>query len=387
MNFYEDFDACSLTMIDSIKSILYSRHNNIFDRLDFYNDNIYLEPLIYTYLNQKDDKWLDSIIFGYEKVKKEMIEVFSNHKGAIFLPQIGYFKTSSPDATIILKTTDGKYRLELAGQSLDYAFEPLLFLNFGIEVQKYQHPLVESFISYFTHPNDDNVLSDNVFEHHIEHLNKGLAILKECNSKHFDLLLKSLKRVLLFTAKEPNSFASLEIHNMIFFNVNSWDNEMYFVDHLSHEGAHITFNTLTYDSKFKLFKFHYNMSFSEISGTHDDSNSLYLRFHGLFTFVEITKSLISCIESKVLSEENIHEAKGRLAFQLRRFKNSLSDFNGLDVFESEGLLWFNFFSKVYMEIEKEYGQLVSKYDLSMPSYDFNSKVFREANPLTNNSVI
>jgi hypothetical protein len=40
-----------------------------------------------------------------------------------------------------------------------------------------------------------------------------------------------------------------------------------------------------------------------------------------------------------------------------------------------------------MEIEKEYGQLVSKYDLSMPSYDFNSKVFREANPLSNNSVI
>lgn len=385
MNFYDDFDTQSAAMIDSIKGILYERHSDIFDRLDFYDDKIYQEPLLYAYLNQENEKWLDSIIYGYENVKKAKIEVFSNAEGVIFLPQIGYFKTDKFESTITLTIKDGQCYFELGGKEVKYSFEPLCMLAFGIELQKYQHPLLESLFRSYNLLSSDFVVND-VFVPHINHINSALSIIKEHNENHFNLIQKTLKRVMLFTATEPNSFATLVAHNMVFLNVNSWDNEMFFVDHLSHEGAHVTFNTITFESKVRLFKVHHNTDFSEVTGDSNEQSSLYLRFHGLFTFYEITKSLRSCMLSTELSEEHIHEAKGRFAFQLRRFKNSLIRFEKLDVFEKEGRSMFDFFATYYKGLETEYGQMINNYDLLMPSYDFNCKAFKEKNPIRSASL-
>ena len=65
--FYNDFDNCQGKVIDSLKMLLYQRHEDIFERLDFDDDEIFLEPLLYSYIMQQDDTWLDSIIYGYEK--------------------------------------------------------------------------------------------------------------------------------------------------------------------------------------------------------------------------------------------------------------------------------------------------------------------------------
>ena len=380
MDFYKDFDLYLTAVVDSIKRALYERHNDIFDRIDFYNDNIYLEPLLYAYLNQTDNKWLDCIIYGYSTEKQSKIKVFSNHEGVIFLPKIGYFITNKPDSTIVLNTDEDQYMLEYMGEALLYTFEPLLYLPNNIEILKYQHPLFEPFFI-----NDNGVSTDlkisEVYKGHISHIKKALQILKECNRQHYNLLKKTLKRIMLYTAHEPNSFAVLGAHNMIFLNVNTWDNEMFFVDHLSHEGAHVTFNTITYESKYELFNVNYNAKFSEVSGRTGEHSSVYLRFHGLFTFFEITKSLKSCMVNKHLSAKNIHGARGRFAFQLKRFQTSLNGFEGLDIFKTEGQLWFNLFYKECLKLNNEHGEVKTQYNLSGQSYDFNSKVFEELNPI------
>jgi hypothetical protein len=380
MNFYNNFDAILGAMIDSVKEVLYARHNDIFDRLDFNDDDIYLEPLLYTYLNQKDDKWLDSIIYGYEKDNKNSIQVFSNAEGVVYIPKVGYFKTDRPGCEITLNAINGGYQLEFDGKELAYTFEPLLLLNFNIELQKYQHPLLELLFK------DKNLQSEDftmqgVFNSHVENINMALHLIKEHNPDHFSLLAKVLKRVILFTASRPNSFATMEAQNMVFLNVNPWDNEMFFVDHLSHEGAHVTFYILTYESKLRLFKAHFNTSFSDVTGDPKEHSTVYLRFHGLFTFYEILKSLKGCMLAHNLSAKICHEAKGRFAFQLNRFKMSLESFEKLDIYQEEGLHWLDFFSKEFLKLNKEYGYMVNEYDLKMPTYDFHAKAFETKNPI------
>jgi len=381
MDYPDDFDACLANMIDSIKQLLFSRHNDIFERLDFDNDSIYLEPLLYTYVNQKDSKWLDCIIYGYEKEKKQSIEVFSNDRGIIYVPQIGYFKTNHPSKTIILETKNNKIILKLEGEKIDYDFEPILFLFNGMELVKSQHPLLEEVFTCQIQ-RDSYIYIEDVYKTHVDSLNKGLAIIEACNPNHYKLLLKNLKKIMLFSAQKPNSFAVLKAHNMIFLNVNKWNTEMFFADHVSHEGAHITFFTFTYESKYQLFKCDPHTLFSEVTGNAWEHSTIYLRFHGLFTYYEITKGLEVYINNKSNPQRNLHEAKGRQAFHLKRFKLSIDPFEeSIDIFSSEGIKWFEMFKEHYFRLEHEYGEILNDFNLNEQPYDFNSEIFEKQNSL------
>ena len=384
MNYYADFDNCLGKVIDSLKKLLYKRHADIFERLDFYDDGIYQEPLLYTYINQQDPKWLDCIIYGYEKEKKEKIEVFSNSRGIIYIPRIGYFRTTACDRAIILETKGNEIQLMLDGKRLNYQYEPVLYAAHGIEIVKYQHPLLENvFTGQGTAPSD--VIIEDVYKAHTGSFNKGLAIIEACNPAHFQVLLRVLKKVMLFTSERQNSFAVMTAHNMIFLNVNDWDDEIFFADHISHEGAHVNFFTLTYESKYELFKCHFNTPLENLLSGYGRHHSVYLCFHGLFTFVEITKCLGQCLEKHpengAFSARQIHDINGRFIFHMQRYKTAIGLFESLDILKQDGLEWFSLFKEHYHRLEEKYNKLAPLYSLKGQPYDFNSKIFAEMNAL------
>jgi hypothetical protein len=378
MNYYTDFDDCQVKVIDSLKKILFTRHNDVFDRIDFYDDSIFLEPLLYTYVSQNDPKWLDCIIYGYERSKKETIEVFSNARGTVYLPQVGYLNTSIYNRQMVLLTRDDKMTLSLSGEEVQYTFEPLLYLAFGIEVLKDQHPLLEKV--FIDQGSTEDVVIENVYQTHLESLEKGLKKIKDVNTYHFALLQKSLKKIMLFTSEEQNSFAVLAAHNMIFLNVHSWDDEVFFVDHISHEGAHCTFFTLTYESKSQLFKCHPNDAIGNFLGEPGKHSSIYLYFHGMFTFVEITKSLAGCLDDSTFSPRQGHDVRGRFVFAMERYKLSIDMFDELSyILTPLGLMWLELFRAQYYSLEARFHELNSLYTLINQPYDFNSKIFAQEN--------
>ncbi|MEH6306933.1 hypothetical protein RYH73_14870 [Olivibacter sp. CPCC 100613] len=381
MNYFENFTGLQQNLIDSIKKVLFRRVGNIFDRLDFYDDEIYMEPLLYAFLAQPDDKWLDSIIIGYESDKKKEIDVFSNSSGIIYIPNVGYFKTDLMESSFKFHYSSGsEHGLFQDGLPVNYEFEPIYKLKNGVEVQIHPHPLLEPLFPFKIDKKVQNDLKDA----HMDHLENSFLFLQLGRPEFYDTLLSTLKRVMLFNGTEPNSFAVFGAHNMVFLNVNHWDNEMFFIDHLSHEGSHVIFNTLTYYSKqSELFNVSYDTSFAEITGRKEEHSDLYSRFHGLFTFVEILKSLKSTLTMQQIDHKLVHETYGRIAFQLNRFDNSLKSFKGLGIFKEEGLLWFRYFENEFEELNNEFGHLRTKYKLSSPTYDFNGQVFLERNPISN----
>jgi hypothetical protein len=381
MDFYKNFDDCLVEVIDSIKRLLFSRHEDIFDRLDFDNDAIYLEPLLYTYVSQEDNKWLDCIVYGYEKNKKAIINVFSNSEGVIYLPQVGYLKTNEPNRTIVLETKNNMPQLQLNGKLIDHEFEPVLLLVEGIELVKYQHPLLaKAFTDQGTKESD--IVIEDVYKTHVDHFNKGLKITQKCNPDHFNLLKKNIKKVMLFSSEKQNSFAVISAHNMIFLNVKIGDTEIYFAEHICHEGAHVTFNTLTYETKYTLFKVPFNSNFGEITDFSGDHSTIYLRFHGLFTYFEETKFLEIYMNTKNISHKNAHEAKGRFALNLMRFKISIDMFNSAkNLLNKDGMKWLQLFQEHYFRIEKAYGYMSDNYKLDEQPYDFDINIFKKYNPL------
>ena len=379
MSFYNDFDDCLSNVIDSIKFLLFDRNNEIFERLDFDKDDIYLEPLLFTFVNQNDNKWLDSIIYGYEKKRKQEIDVFTNSTGVIYIPQVGYFKTNKFNTAMKLKTNADSIVLVLNNDIVNYEFEKLLILDSGIEILKYQHPLLENL---FTNQNikTNEYEINGIYQKFIDYINNGLEIINKSNPNHYNILKKTLKRILLFKGEQPNSFAVMTAHNMIFLNVNDWDSEMFFVDHISHEGGHITFFTLTYESKNEMFNCNFNTNFNEITGNSLEHGTIYLRFHALFSYMQITQSLYWSILN-IAAERELIEAKGRFIFHMKNFNRALSTFRNSTYYKPIGLYWYNIFIEHYNKLEKTYLNIKNEYLIDEQPYDFNWEIFKKQNHL------
>ena len=380
MDYYQDFEQTIGAVIDSVKKMLYVRHKDIFQRIDFYDDEIYLEPLLYTYLHQQDNKWLDAVIYGYEKVKKREIAVFTNANGLVYLPNVGYLQTGVSNATLQLTTLEGEMVLRNGEGVVPFTMEPLVFSEDGIEIVKDQHPLLETvFADQGNRP--EHTMVKDVYLMHMKGFNKGMRIIERNNPGHFNLLKRTLKKAMLFRSGRQHSFAVMSAHNMIFLNVNEWDDEIFFADHISHEGGHVTFFTLTYETRKELFTMPHDTPMGDLVGNPGQYPAIYLYFHGMFTFVEITKTLQGCIGQEGFSLAQQHDIKGRFVFHMQRFKLSLDEFERLGILREEGERWYEVFLKQYKEFEEEYLGLNGVYDFGDQPYDFNSKVFAKLNVL------
>lgn len=379
MNFYNDFDNCQGSVIDSLKLLLYKRNEGIFERIDFEDDSIYQEPLLYSYVTQQDDIWLDSIIYGYEKKPKEKIIVFSNKKGIVYIPNVGYFYTDRIAQKLFLEKMDGIFLIkDQQNLEVPYRYEALFFLDENIELVKTQHPLFESLFRN----NLDIIVDvdiDETHSKHINHINIALQIIKEYNPDYFGLIKKAIKKVMIYEG-EPYSFAAIQAHNMIFLNAHDENDEVFFLDHILHEGAHVIFNALTYNSKIELFTVPFKTNLSEITKEKGDHGELYGRFHGMFTQANINLCLETCISKNVFIGKKNKELLGRFSSNMKRFKAGVNKFNIPTLYKEEGKKWYNFFSLRYNDIYIRNEKLIDSFDVSNQPYVFSYEIFNETNP-------
>jgi hypothetical protein len=87
-----------MELIKTIQLLLYKENPSILEKIDFENDFIFLEPLLFAYFNGKKEnlfttQMLTEILQGYF-VKKEplILDESYDNDGIAYIPQIGYFK-------------------------------------------------------------------------------------------------------------------------------------------------------------------------------------------------------------------------------------------------------------------------------------------------------
>ncbi len=84
-------------LIETIQLLLYKENPTLLEKVNFENDNIFLEPLLFAYFNSKksnlfSDAMLTEIMRGYfiEKAPLLLDESFNN-EGVAYVPNLGYF--------------------------------------------------------------------------------------------------------------------------------------------------------------------------------------------------------------------------------------------------------------------------------------------------------
>src|SRR5919112_6266314 len=88
-----------------VRTLLYRANPSLFDLLDFYKDEIFLEPMLFAYFNSKKTPVnLEQILFGYieDDLRPPGIKVFADANGIVHLPNIGYCVSNQADKELAL---------------------------------------------------------------------------------------------------------------------------------------------------------------------------------------------------------------------------------------------------------------------------------------------
>jgi len=276
---------------DSIKTALYQEDQSIFEQLDFYNDVIFLEPMLFRYCTQKEAKTSkEQFIFGYYNKKHRPIsfEVQTNGKGVIYLPNYAYLKTGIPNRSLRLNydIKTESVLLKKEKEVINFEFESLEYLEIIPEVEItssidcYSAELISAWPRVSQKAIDKVLYEDsvnvNLFKSAIE---EAFRLLKTYFIDEFERYASTTRRIVLFSSSELRNFATRESHGTIYLNVNKASSVAFFLEELIHQCSHTIFNAMTCDTQ-TFFLVNCDLPVGDFIEGYD-FRTLYSALHGL----------------------------------------------------------------------------------------------------------
>lgn len=365
-------------IVDTIKILIYKICPDFYEKIDFDNDAVFLEPLLFIYFNMKKGNtfsaaMLAEIMQGYF-VEKEPLQIKQsfNENNIAYIPNLGYFDKNNLkiDDLNVIKDT-----------SIELIIHPLILLN-----------------HIFKDFNENNVdynkieISTVLSKRHENALTNAFQYIKSSNKEHFDIIEQCCKKIVVFKtdSKNTNSFATINAHGIAFFNVYQDDyDEVFFVDDIAHQTGHIIMTTILFERK-KYFLIDENQNIGTFTKNKSEYRSFYILFHALYTYYTTFLCLDACLENNCFDKRQIHEAKGRIGFYLLKCKTDLINFeeiinyhNGFNnVLSFEGIEIFQNIENKYFEVLKKHEE-VTFFKYKNQPYNFTYSEFIKLNPLNN----
>lgn len=397
----DDFQEGQIRFADDMRLLIYKTDPVLFDLLDFENDQIFLEPLLFAYFNEKNPPLsLNHILFGYieEAKKPAVLEVVTDKRGIVFLPEIGYLKTSLPSQNLQLNWNQGLENLKLSyqGKALDFLYEPILKLqNINIEIWRYPHLLSSDYIRDWDFENHiekempAKIEVQQTLIKHLQQLENAFELLKKYVPSQYHLYELGVKRIALYHHPNTISFAVRNVHGVSFFTLEDENDELFFLEEISHQCAHIIFNAITYDLD-EFFKIEGDqVGVKEYSHMAGEVRSIYSAYHGLFTVsnrVE-TFGILYDHREDIFEGKQLHEFLGRFALLRGRFRTGLEKVDFEEVFTPKGLRYYQMLDDFCVEGFKRVPSLLHRYDFSNQDRTFSYERFIQSNDLASQSQL
>jgi hypothetical protein len=388
-----------IRILENVRALIYKTDPQLFDLLDYENDMVFNEPFLFAYFYSKGKgATLEQILWGHiEKDKQpKCINAKIDEYCFIYLPKVGWIKTNQANREAVITFTVGTDSMSVTvdGNDIEFDFEPILLTaNKHFEVVKHQHTLLAN--HFFDSKNRIiKVEIDNITNSQKENLSKAFSLIQNFEPEYYKLLEQSILKLMIFNDPEVkrNSFATLSVHGCAFFNSFQREyDEVFFVEDIAHQCGHVVFNNIIYERR-DVFKISSETIIKEkgflgmIVNLLED-RTLFVAFHAMFTYYGISRCLFACITKAELSALQKHEAMGRLAFCLRKYKNDINLLGKLDedgksvYFTDDGILLYQPMVTLYNKIQMELGSQLSKINLLNQPYNFSVKNFHKSNPL------
>ncbi len=381
--------------IENIKLLLFKENPDIFELIDFENEQIYQEPLLFAFFNfpGKSNLTLENLLYGYMNpdLRPDEMSVISDEYARIYLANIGWMIAPiSSHAFTIRKDANFDLHLFDNGKEVHFEMEPLQYVGEnGPEIVK--HPikvLRECYLKV-----DDELVEFDVTEitkKKTDDLVEAWRLMKELIPDQYDLIRSLTKKMVVFELIDgtANSFATRNAQGTAFFHSYQEEyNEVFFMDDIAHQTGHVVFYAITAEPEtyIKLAPDTFLQEFT--TEINQGSRTVYVLFHAMYTYYTTMKFLDKALEKNVFDGVKDHEARGRMNFYIEKFardKMFLEESIGVDnLFTEQGLkLWLKIKTDVD-EISKLWKPKVKHFDIENQPYNFTYSLFAESNSIEN----
>ncbi|SNR86798.1 hypothetical protein [Flavobacterium sp. ov086] len=368
-------DSIQMEIINTIKLLIYKENPGLLEKIDFDDDRLFLEPLLFAYFNYKSEALLPSellteIMQGYFVTQQEIIISHSFKNSSVaYLPKLGYFKKGK------------KTPFDEIG----------MIENTNIEILKYPVNLLQNIFRDFSGnliPSTEIICDNELVENNLIYLTNAISLIKENSNEHFKLIEICCQKILLFKTdtNRTNSFAAITAHGIAFLNVYQDDyDEVFFVDDIAHQTGHIILTTLFYNRK-TIFKIDDEQNVEDIIKL-KDHRTIYILLHALYTYFTTFLCLDNCLKNDRFKGKQKKEAIGRIGFYLKKCTGDLDRFKKINTFYQgienvltlEGMETYNLIEEKYMEVFQRWDAIINVFDYSNQTYNFAFKNFNELN--------
>lgn len=362
----------SQILSDLIRAALYDQGKEIFDLLDFDDDNIFLEPSLFCYflsdIDQDKKVSLEQCLYGYITSRPKQLIVRSDIFGFVNLPNLGYLKIQ-PNSQVEVDE--------------DFINENLIPNNYieNSQIGLCLHPtnhLVYQAIGVTFHESPE--IS---FKKHIVECNHAVTFFQQYIPAYWNLIEICTREFVVFSSPDYNSFAGIMQHGTAYFNVeNQHKSTVFFIDDIAHQCGHIIFNTMTYDTK-NYLNVPKKYPLKNFSPNPQEKRGVYGAFHGLYTYSAILISLDTFVDNNSLNitQDLYHEALGRIGFYLNKFASDVSLMNNSEILTEKGLQLHKQFEEVFKHIYNKRYNEIKRFSYHNQPYIFQYSLFLEVNPI------
>lgn len=363
MDRYVDFHANLFKYIDTLKIRAISADENFFDDIDFEDDTPFFSPLISSLILAGKEEVFLKYIFFYRDGKKST-EIMTDQTGAFELVGYGYFR-GAPN-------TD--YKLSKDKDGIEYpdslTFVPYYYLSeTNIKLRMIGRAYHSDYLG------SHSLIDDRIIPAYISPIEKALELLQKINPLFFERINILRCEIQLFANSTKNSFATIEFFPCIFINIFEKDcNYIYFIEEISHQAGHLLFYVITSDPE-TFFKVSMDTLFRQDTY---DKRTIYVAFHGLFTYSTILENLGKLLVLVQDPRERL-EVQARIGIYLKKFAFDMNIFNDLNIFSERGNLLFTQFKSTFDFYKKKFTDLTDSYNYEGQPYNFDFNIFLKYN--------
>lgn len=368
----------------AIKLLLYQQHPELFDLLDFENDRIFLEPLLYTYYNFPGERInIPQVLFGYIEPNRRpaKMRVQSDANGIIYLPNFGYLETRAFNTGLDLHYSAGDEAVTLKDSTTDtqVRFEKIPLVNLpgtDIEILRYNNA---SFANFFE--SDGKNVDPQIqatFTKHNSHLQKAFAILEKNCPFHYRIITDVIRKVVLYNSNVRRSFASIKANGAAFFNVKDQQDEVYLLEDITHQCGHVVYYFVLWDKE-EYFRCDASTPLCNFTGNVSDKRTVLGGFYSLLPFALSNSCSSICWHNQVFNGHKAYEFEARYAFRMNKFLMDVRNFDNPAIFTEKGWALFELFKQVATNIHESDKDLIERFDISNQGYEFDLQLFKNLN--------
>jgi HEXXH motif-containing protein len=370
-----------------MRTLVAREEPDVYEALADAGDAAFLEPLLFTYFFAKATRLeLPQIAFGHvpEDMRPAAFPVQTDAAGRAYLPNVGHLVTTRPGESLTAFWDAGSGRFTLHDESgvvVTHMLRPRsLVPGTEIELLWEGNPLLDATFTDVDGASVDQPIP-SVGPAHEASIARALALVRAHEPEYDALLRRATRQVFAFRYPRVNSFATLNAHGVVYFNVSPGDDEVYFVDELVHQCGHVVFNAMTVQRR-GLFLVDPDARIADVSATapRDEVRSLYTVLHGLYTERAMVRCLRKLDERRVFVGRRAHELRGRLAFIFQKMRIDVANVSHPGLFTPRGEDLVDVFRETFRTTERERPDL-SRHALRDQPYNFDYHLYARKNPI------